>query len=380
MNEKNKALIFGGADGDVGLVNFLKSRGFHVTTSGFTSEASCHSAADRYISCDIASEDEVRTRLDLGKYEIILPSCNDVAFLQLHRHLGYYSADKLNLVEQLMLKDQFRRLQKSLGLDSPATYELGDAVFPCLYKPNNLSGGRGVYKCNSDTDLMAAAKYQNPLAHLNGSFVIEEFVEGSSHGAFLFFLEGRLRFSFVDDEYYREGEFWVSATSWPSSTLTSENMVEIKRQANLLRESLGIDSCLLHLQLRVNKDRVVIIEATMRFPGDDYVGFIDRAVSSKTSAWAIALGLNAGTSDTSLQRFLSDVEGLNFNRSNTGSFCVRVVVKDRDVNDDSLLCMAEKKYGSVIKSSVWREDRMNRIFFVSTESTSEVNQFLNTLG
>lgn len=376
---KDRALVFGGGDGDAGLVAFLKTIGFHVTTSGFSRLAECHKLSDSYIECDISNLQDVKNKIQFDYFALILPSCNDVSLLQLLELGSFLPRYNLLLAKNLMLKDRFREFQRALGLPAPRVFGSGIPNFPCIVKPNNLSGGKGVSICRDVTDLDKALKFVNPLVHLGGDHLIEELVEGSSHGAFLFFLNNNLVFGFVDDEYYPRGEFWVAATSWPSVRLNKAQYREIYKQAGKIWKATGIVTGLLHLQVKVSDDAVNVIEATLRFPGDDYLGFIDRSLHRNVSAWSMVLSYSDNITVEPLESFLEQyggvVDGEHAVRKRNP--VVRFVVKNPTLSDESIKQDVFGSFGLFSESIVWRGDRLNRILFVSTDRHEKIQRLVD---
>ncbi|MBP5705968.1 MAG: ATP-grasp domain-containing protein, partial [Spirochaetales bacterium] len=91
--------------------------------------------------------------------------------------------------------------------------------YPILIKPVDLTGGKGVQICKSKEELIAA--YNECAAVTRKNYVIiEEYIEGSNHGASVLLKNQKVVFSVFDDEQYYKNKYFVQGASMTSDSVS----------------------------------------------------------------------------------------------------------------------------------------------------------------
>ena len=282
-------MITGGSHAELPLIRSLHALGYFVISTGMNTEGLGHREADLYIPADFSDRESVLTIAKEQKVAGIVSGCNDFAYLS-----AAYACDKLGLpghdspetAERIHHKDAFRSLLKAQGLPYPAFQlcrnygelkELEERLnLPVVVKPTDLTGGKGVAVCH--TWEQARRQFEIAIgATRQDAVLVEEYIEGSNHGVSLLLQNGKVRFSFFDNEEYWLNPYLVSGAYSPSD-LEEETKEEIRRQIEIIAQAEQLCDGLFHCQCIVKEDKTpFLIDPCRRAPGDLYIQLVSYA-------------------------------------------------------------------------------------------------------
>ena len=168
-----------------------------------------------------------------------------------------------------ILCPQFRRFSTH---DDPQKIA-GMVDYPCVVKPLNLSGSRGVIRANNSAELETAVKRTTRLIHkIRGegeqSFLIEDYIPGVEVA-----LEGLLEngsmtvLALFDKPDPLVGPFFEETIYVTPSRLPADVQVDIATCTSQAAAALGLHSGPIHAELRVNDDGPWIVELAGRSIG-----------------------------------------------------------------------------------------------------------------
>lgn len=155
--------------------------------------------------------------------------------------------------------------------DDPAVVT-AEAPYPCVIKPLNLNGSRGVMRADNPTELQAAigrltrlitAESPEPRPYLVEAYLpgIEVALEGMLDGCVLTVL------ALFDKPDPLEGPFFEETIYVTPSRLPAATQAAIERTTTAAARALGLVSGPIHAELRVNDGGVWIIEIAGRSIG-----------------------------------------------------------------------------------------------------------------
>ena len=147
----------------------------------------------------------------------------------------------------------------------------------CSNKASRLFRGKGI--SSSAANETASAIEGKVATAFNSSksrrIVVEEFIDGTKHGATTFIESGKVKFLVTDDERYDYEKYTVSSASIPSSVAKCVEE-DLRKSIEAIAVNLNLVDGLFHLQFIINGTVPYIIEVMRRTPGDLYVELIDR--------------------------------------------------------------------------------------------------------
>lgn len=276
-------LITGGSHAELPMIRSAKQLGYYVITTGANDEGIGHREADKYIKGDYSDKEFVYKLAKENKVDAIVSGCNDFAYLS-----TAYACEKLGLpghdsYEKACIihhKDNFRKLTASLGIRTPKMMncmniedllKACDTIgYPVVIKPVDLTGGKGVLVCQNNEEAVMA--YHNAMDVTRESeIIVEEYINGTNHGASVLLKNGKVVFGFVDNEQYYHNKYLVSGACFPSDVAQC-TMVSLFQSIEKIAGALQLVDGLFHTQFIVEENgEPVMIDPCRRAPGDLYI-------------------------------------------------------------------------------------------------------------
>lgn len=308
MYNLKKLLLAGGSYSDIPLINEAKKLGFYVITSGNRVHDLGHKYSDEHHLCDFSDQDALLELAKKLQIQAIVPSCHDLsmvscAFVAEKLKLAGYDSYETTL--NLHHKDRFRRIADDINLMTPKAYSFDNILnakkssdimpMPCIVKPIDLGGGKGISIIHDSNDLENAINYAFETSKAK-KIVIEEFVEGSLQSFSSFIKDQKVVFYFGDNEFSSVNPYGVSTSTSPSKNfdlVKDKLIVEVEKIAAFLNLSNG----LLHMQYLQDNDNINVIEFTRRMPGDWYSKPVELSTGINYAYWVLQSFLDGDFSE-----------------------------------------------------------------------------------
>lgn len=295
-----KLLLLGGSHAEIPLIQAAKKMGYYVITSGNQADGLGHPYGDEYINCDFSDKEAICALAKEKQVDAICSGCNDFAYLSAAyacEKLGIPGHDPYETAVKIHHKDRYRALAEELGIETPGACscqslkEVEAACetlhFPIIVKPVDLTGGKGMKRCDSKEEALKA--YEGAMkATREPGIVVEEFVTGTNHGFSAYIQDKKVTFYFVDNEQYYLNPYLVSGASAPGDV--PESAVDrLIKDCEKLAEALRLKDGILHIQFILEDDKTpVIIEVCRRAPGDLYVHLVELQTGVDYPAYIVA--------------------------------------------------------------------------------------------
>ncbi len=301
--EKKKLLMLGGANAQVPAIIRAKELGYYVITCDYLPDNPGHRFADKYVNVSTIEKEDVLKLAEKEKVQGIIAYASDPSAMT-----AAYVSDKLNLpgpsylsVRLLSEKDLFRKFQRDHGFYTPdfivldnlkqLQQKIESVKFPCMVKPVDSSGSKGITKVSQKKYLTAALESAFKYSHCKRA-IIEEFVETpyhQLHGDGIVY-NGKLVFLALGDQ-----RFWHSVpigSSLPSS-INKELMNKAKRAVAKFIECSGYRMGGINAEVRITKDdKIYIVEIGPRTGGNYIPQLMELATGEDemTSVLKMAMG------------------------------------------------------------------------------------------
>lgn len=276
-----KILMLGGAWAQIPAIQRAKEMGLYVISCDYLPNNPGHKFADEYRNISTVEKDQV---LELARSEgidgIIAyasdPSAVTAAYVgeKLGLPGGVYDA-----VRMLSEKDLFRTFQREHGFHTPDFVSIRDLreldayadkiPFPCMVKPVDSSGSKGVTKVERGEELEAAAREAMSFSRC-GRVIVEEYIPSpycQLHGDGVVF-DGKLVFAALGDQrFYRSVPIGSSLPSQIDKALLKRAEQETAR----FIACSGFPCGGVNIEVRVTADgKIYIVEIGPR-TGGNYV-------------------------------------------------------------------------------------------------------------
>lgn len=160
---------------------------------------------------------------------------------------------------------EFRTDQNLKEIIALAEAQIG---YPCVVKPEELNGSRGVIRADLRCELAAAVRRLSALVGEGQPFLIERYIPGFEVALEGLLDRGRLHLlALFDKPDPLEGPFFEETIYVTPSRLSMDEQASILEATELAARGLGLQTGPIHAELRMNEDGPWIVEVAGRTIG-----------------------------------------------------------------------------------------------------------------
>lgn len=273
---KENLLVFGGGPLQLSLIETAKKLGYYTIVIDPDDNAPGKEIADIFFK--VAGNDFDKTLEIAKQYNVkgIVTAATDKPILMM-----CHVAEELNLpfpsyesCETVLDKAKFKKFlyennlphAKGISVVGEILPETFDLQFPLITKPVTNSGSRGVIKVENQKELSTAV--QETLQHSKDSrFLIEEYIEGDEISVEVLVQNGVVHIIQITDKIVSSPPYNVEMGHIQPSKYAylKEN---IRGLLQMVVDKSGLDNCALHPEMKINNDKITIIEIGPRLGGD----------------------------------------------------------------------------------------------------------------
>ena len=140
-------------------------------------------------------------------------------------------------------------------------------TYPCISKPTDNSGSRGVMLIHNEQELRDAVKYSSSNGR-SGSVIVEEYMRGPEVSVEIIIVDGEPYVLQVTDKLTTGAPHFVEMGHSQPSRLGEENLTKIRDLAKRAVRAVGIKSGPAHVEIILTKDGPKMVELGARMGGD----------------------------------------------------------------------------------------------------------------
>ena len=138
--------------------------------------------------------------------------------------------------------------------------------YPCVIKPTDNAGNRGVSFAKSEQDLLSLYDYSHENSH-SGDVIVEEYMEGQEVSVEIIVYKGIVNILAVTDKLTQGKPYFVEIGHSEQSQLGEENVAKIKDLASRAVKAIGIDNSPAHVEIMLTKEGPKMVELGARMGG-----------------------------------------------------------------------------------------------------------------
>lgn len=301
----NTILVLGTNAGQADLIRHMKGIGWHVIgvspLAGEPGQVFC----DKVVHIDIRDLEALAEVAAANEVDLVYSISSDVAIraaVALSERLGLPHFHSSGFIELLDDKTALRRLLNEQNL-SPVPFESvtdtaglsGWEVFPCVVKPADAQGQRGVVRVDS-ADAIGSAVAEAREISRSGTAIVEAYLEGVEISVNLLVVQGEIRLEVLSERLVHGPD----ALGVPRGHLVPAKAVSPADQAAALEQvraivaALGAPDGPLYVQMIVTPDGPRVVEIAPRLDGCH----MWRLIKAATGADLLAMTVAALTSQT----------------------------------------------------------------------------------
>ena len=242
MDDKKKLMLLGGIRYLLPVIKAAHEQGYYVITADYLPDNIAHRYSDEYVNVSIIDKEAVLKVAREKKIDGIMsfgvdPGVVSASYVQ--NMMGLPSFGPFESVEILQNKDKFRSFLANNGFNVPkakgfssideAMRDLTWIPWPCIVKPTDSAGSKGVTRVDKPDDLKDALEYAFQHS-FSGHIIIEEFLEkkGCSSDTDSYAQDGVLKFvSFSTQRFDAKATnpYTPAAYSWSSTFLKKRRSI-----------------------------------------------------------------------------------------------------------------------------------------------------------
>lgn len=279
VSEMKRLLIIGASHLQLPAIQKAKDMGLYVGVVDFNPEAVGIPVADEYFNISTIDEEGVYQAAKEFKADGIMTLATDMPMRSVA-----YAAVKLGLVGisydtaiKATDKGEMIKAFEAANVEHPWYYILSslddletignNITFPCISKPVDNAGSRGVMLIHSRDELNQAVKYSS-LNGRNGGVIIEEYLQGSEVSVEAMAVNGTVNILQVTDKLTTGAPHFVEMGHSQPSQLGKENVEAIKDLAVRAVKAVGISNGPAHVEIMLTAKGPKMIELGARMGGD----------------------------------------------------------------------------------------------------------------
>lgn len=181
--------------------------------------------------------------------------------------------------EVLTNKSEYKKLCREFNVPVVEEYDINEAdlktdkiaslTYPVLVKPSDNSGGRGVFICNSETELIEG--YHRALEYSpSKNILVERFMEGKEVTVFYTLIDGEVYLTGIGNRHIKDNQDGTIALpvayTFPSIYIEKYRQ-ETEPNVRKMFESLGMQNGMVFMQCLVENDECFVYDIGYRLTG-----------------------------------------------------------------------------------------------------------------
>lgn len=274
---KKKIFILGASILQIPAIIKAKEMGFEVAVADKNSKAKGIRYADRFYKISTIDEEGIYKAAKDYQPNGIITTGTD----QPIRSIAYAS-NRLGLTSisydtAIKCTDKIKMIKvfESNKIPHPWYFEINNVndiyaikdklEYPCISKPIDSSGSRGVTYISAPSDLLRAVEYS--LSYGTG-VIIEEYLSGIEVSVEIIVNEKEVNIVAITDKTTTGIPNFVEIRHSQPSQLSSEQLKQVKEVAKKSISAIGIDNGAAHVEIMITSEGPKIIELGARMGGD----------------------------------------------------------------------------------------------------------------
>lgn len=274
-----RLMIIGASVLQLPAIQKAKELGLYVGVVDFNPEAIGIPYADEYFNVSTIDEEGVYQAAKMFKADGIITLATDMPMRSVA-----YATHKLGLVGisyetavKATDKGEMIKAFEAAGVEHPWYFILSHLddmknvsdkiTYPCISKPVDNAGSRGVVLINHREDLEAAVLYSSSNGR-NGKVIIEEYLQGKEVSVEIMVTGGNVHILQVTDKLTTGAPHFVEMGHSQPCGLGMKNIELIHNLAKRAVTAIGIEDGPAHVEIMLTKNGPKMIELGARMGGD----------------------------------------------------------------------------------------------------------------
>lgn len=274
-----KILIVGASSLQIPAIIKAKSLGYFVGVVDYNPEAPGIKYADEYFNAstidiqkvvEIAnkfSTDGIMTLATDMPIRSVAAVCAELGLAGISLRTAINATDKGEMMEVFKANSVPHPWFHILSSEDELSLLNNNIIYPCIIKPTDSSGSKGVILVNNEYEMYASYKYSRKHSR-NGKVIIQEYLEGNEVSVEVMIDNGKPHVLAVTDKITSGAPHFVETGHSQPSKLNNDNIEKIKKLAIDAIRAIGINIGAAHVEIMFTNKGPMMIELGARMGGD----------------------------------------------------------------------------------------------------------------
>ncbi len=274
-----KLLIIGASILQVPAIQKAKDLGYYVGVIDYNPQAIGVPLADEYFNVSTIDVDGVAETAKLFQPDGIMTLATDMPMRSIAKAAQECGLPGISMDCAIKATDKGEMIKvfKSAGVAHPWYHivpnddafrqVLSQVTFPCIMKPVDNSGSRGVVLAHSEEELLSNYEYSRQESR-GGGVIIEEYMEGPEVSVEIIVLDGVPHILQVTDKLTTGAPHFVEMGHSQPSALAPQNLEAISDLAGRAALAVGIQNGPAHAEVMLTAEGPKMVEIGARLGGD----------------------------------------------------------------------------------------------------------------
>jgi len=274
-----KILIIGASILQLPAIKKAKASGYYVGVIDYNPDAIGVKFADKFFNVSTIDIDGVVAVAKQFAPDGIMTLATDMPMRSIAAACSELGLPGISLDTAIKSTDKGEMIKafEANGVEHPWYYilkspdELSSIIdeisFPCISKPTDNSGSRGVMLVHNADELVASVEYSSENGR-SGGVIIEEFLQGTEVSVEIIVIDGDVHILNVTDKLTTGAPHFVEMGHSQPSRLSDDSIHKICDLARRAVLSVGINNSPAHVEIMLTENGPKMIELGARMGGD----------------------------------------------------------------------------------------------------------------
>ncbi len=275
----NRILVLGTNAGQADLIRHMKSLGWSVHACAHRAGGAGERLVDAFHLIDIKSVESVSKLARQIAPDLIYSVSSDIAMgtaIAVSERMGlphFYDSDFFELLAQKPLLREFLNQRGLSDVPFRRLKSVNDAegwdTFPCMVKPSDSQGQRGVVRVDDARALRKAVEDAIEMSVDSGSAIVEAFLDGVEVSCNTLVRDGQIVFDVLSERLVHEGDNIGIPRGHliPCVNLTQAEQTQAMNLVRAILEAFGMRDGCLYFQMIITPAGPKVVEIAPRLDG-----------------------------------------------------------------------------------------------------------------
>ena len=274
-----KLLIIGASILQLPAIKRAKEMGLEVAVADYNTNAIGIKYADHYFNTSTIDENAITKVAEEYRPDGIMTLATDMPMRSVAASTSALGLSGISIETAIKATDKGEMIKafKANNVESPWYYIINDKKdlikikhklsYPCIMKPTDNAGSRGVILVKDECVLEEAFDYSSNEGR-SGSVIIEEYMTGNEVSVEIIVYKGNVHILSITDKLTTGAPHFVELGHNQPSLLPVHDQEKIKDLASRAVKAIGLSDGAAHVEIMLTKNGPKMIELGARMGGD----------------------------------------------------------------------------------------------------------------